>query len=99
MTAPHRLIVGISGASGIIYGIRLLEVLRDAPGIETHLVMSHAAKRTALLETSWVPDDIEAHDWDVFHRRAYVSLLGKLRRLPGIWWRSKTLSYAKNLSD
>jgi 4-hydroxy-3-polyprenylbenzoate decarboxylase len=60
MTAPHRLIVGISGASGIIYGIRLLEVLRDAPGIETHLVMSHAAKRTALLETSWVPDDIEA---------------------------------------
>ncbi|HGE69326.1 TPA: phytoene/squalene synthase family protein [Candidatus Poribacteria bacterium] len=38
-------------------------------------------------------DDIEAHDYDVFNRRAYVSLWGKLSRLPGIWWRSKTLSY------
>mgnify|MGYP001816076063 CR=1 FL=1 len=59
MTAAQRLIVGISGASGIIYGIRLLEILRDLPGIETHLVMSHAAKRTALLETDWELDKIE----------------------------------------
>ena len=36
-------------------------------------------------------DDIEAHDGDVFHRRACVSTWGKLRRLPGIWWHSKTL--------
>lgn len=35
-----RLIVGISGASGVIYGIRLLEVLKGMPDIETHLVMS-----------------------------------------------------------
>ena len=55
-----RLIVGISGASGIIYGIRLLEVLRDVPGVETHLVMSHAAKRTALLETDVRLEQIEA---------------------------------------
>lgn len=34
-------------------------------------------------------DDIEAHDYDVFHRRAHVSAWGKLRRLPGIWWRSR----------
>jgi phytoene synthase len=34
-------------------------------------------------------DDIEAHDYDVFQRRAYVSTWGKLRKLPGIWWRSK----------
>ena len=34
-------------------------------------------------------DDIEKHDYDVFHRRAHVSKWGKLRRLPGIWWRSK----------
>ena len=53
MTVPQRLIVGISGASGILYGIRLLEVLRDVPGVETHLVMSHSARRTALLETEW----------------------------------------------
>ena len=45
-----RLIVGISGASGVIYGIRLLELLRDA-GVETHLVMSHAAEVTVAYET------------------------------------------------
>ena len=45
-----RLIVGISGASGVIYGIRLLEMLRDA-GVETHLVMSHAAEVTTAYET------------------------------------------------
>jgi 15-cis-phytoene synthase len=40
-------------------------------------------------------DDIETHDYDVFHRRAYVNSWGKLSRLPVIWWRSKTLSYQK----
>lgn len=39
--------------------------------------------------------DIENHDYDVFHRRAYVNSWGKLSCLPGIWWRSKTLSYQK----
>lgn len=38
-----RLIVGISGASGAIYGVRLLQVLRDVTDIETHLVMSRGA--------------------------------------------------------
>ena len=42
----QRLIVGTTGASGVIYGIRLLEVLRDVPEIETHLVMSKAGKLT-----------------------------------------------------
>ncbi len=37
-------------------------------------------------------DDIEAHDMDVFHRRAHLGTWGKLRRLPGIWWRSQILS-------
>jgi 4-hydroxy-3-polyprenylbenzoate decarboxylase len=55
----QRLIVGISGASGIIYGVRLLEVLRDTP-IETHLVMSEAAKRVAELETDYAPEQVEA---------------------------------------
>lgn len=48
---PNRIIVGISGASGIIYGIRLLEVLRDV-GIETHLVMSKSAEITLAYETN-----------------------------------------------
>ena len=50
MNAPDRLIVGISGASGIIYGVRLLEVLRDL-GIEVHLVMSKSAELTLAYET------------------------------------------------
>ncbi|WP_370559310.1 UbiX family flavin prenyltransferase [Edwardsiella tarda] len=46
-----RLIIGISGASGVIYGIRLLEVLCSHPEVETHLVMSQAARQTLALET------------------------------------------------
>jgi flavin prenyltransferase len=45
-----RLIVGLSGASGSIYGVRLLEVLKDIPGIETHLVVSRGAEITMQLE-------------------------------------------------
>ena len=51
MSVPRRLIVGISGASGVTYGVRLLEILRDTP-IETHLVMSPAAEITLAHETS-----------------------------------------------
>lgn len=47
----RRIIVGISGASGSIYGIRLLEMLRELPGVETHLVLSNAGKLTLTLET------------------------------------------------
>ena len=54
-----RLIVGMSGASGAIYGIRFLEVLRDVPGVETHLVMSPAARQTIDLETDYAPADVE----------------------------------------
>jgi 4-hydroxy-3-polyprenylbenzoate decarboxylase len=58
--APGRLVVGISGASGSIYGIRLLEVLRDVPRLETHLIVSRAAKRTLVGETDYALRDIEA---------------------------------------
>lgn len=46
-----RLIVGISGASGVIYGIRFLEVLREIGGIESHLVITPAAEKNIQLET------------------------------------------------
>lgn len=49
----------MSGASGIIYGIRLLEVLRGVEDIETHVVMSNAAKRTILLETDYTVEQVE----------------------------------------
>jgi 4-hydroxy-3-polyprenylbenzoate decarboxylase len=56
---PRRLIVGISGASGVIYGIRLLEKLRDK-NIETHLVMSKSAEMTLAYETDYKPKDVKA---------------------------------------
>jgi len=56
---PRRLIVGISGASGVVYGVRMLEVLRAA-GIETHLVMSRAAELTLVYETDMKPKDVRA---------------------------------------
>lgn len=56
----RRLMVGISGASGVVYGVRLLELLRDVADIETHLVMSASAKQTLLLETDRKPPEVEA---------------------------------------
>jgi len=56
----RRIVVGISGASGVVYGIRLLELLRAAAGVETHLVLSDPAKRTIVEETDWVVKDVEA---------------------------------------
>jgi len=47
------MIVGISGASGAVYGIRLLEVLKDHPEVATHLVVSKPAERTIAEETAW----------------------------------------------
>jgi len=58
--AQRRIIVGISGASGVIYGIRLLEVLRLVPDVETHLVVSTAGAQTIGLETEYSPDQVMA---------------------------------------
>jgi 4-hydroxy-3-polyprenylbenzoate decarboxylase len=55
-----RLIVAITGASGAIYGIRLLEALREVQQVETHLVISNGGKLNIALETSWKVRDVEA---------------------------------------
>ncbi len=55
-----RIIVGISGASGVIYGVRLLGVLRNVDGVETHLVASDAAAITIGLETDYKMVDVQA---------------------------------------
>jgi 4-hydroxy-3-polyprenylbenzoate decarboxylase len=55
-----RLVVGITGATGTIYGVRLLEALRGYPEVETHLVMSRPGKRTLVEETDLAVADVEA---------------------------------------
>jgi flavin prenyltransferase len=55
-----RIIVGISGATGAIYGIRLLQILRSVTALETHLVLSPAARRTIVLETAYSVEEVEA---------------------------------------
>jgi 4-hydroxy-3-polyprenylbenzoate decarboxylase len=53
-----KIIVGMSGASGVIYGVRLLEVLRGVAEVETHLVMSDAAKLNIAVETDLETQDV-----------------------------------------
>ena len=62
----RRLIVGISGATGAIYGVRMLQVLARIKDIETHLVMSRAAKMTIQVETPYSVKEVEAMA-DVVH--------------------------------
>ena len=57
---PTRLIVAITGASGAIYGVRLLEVLAKARGVEVHLILSRGGKLTLGVETGWRLKDVEA---------------------------------------
>lgn len=55
-----RLIVGMSGASGVIYGIRMLEVLKTVAEVETHLIISNGAKLNISIETNWSVKEVEA---------------------------------------
>lgn len=55
-----RLVIGISGASGAIYGIRLLQLLAERPDVETDLVVTEMGRATIGMETAYSPADVEA---------------------------------------
>ena len=60
MDGQKRIVVAITGASGSVYGIRLLELLREQHEVETHLVISPAGRRTLVHETDYAAADVEA---------------------------------------
>ncbi len=60
MTNKRKLIIGISGATGAIYGVRMLQILSKIEDIETHLVLSKAGKMTIQVETPYSVKDVEA---------------------------------------
>jgi flavin prenyltransferase len=57
--SPRRLVIGISGASGVIYGVRALQILQDS-AVETHLVISKSAEMTLAYETDFNPASLRA---------------------------------------
>ena len=60
MSRKKKLIVGISGATGAIYGVRILEILSDIEDVETHLVLTKAGKMTIQVETAYSTKDVES---------------------------------------
>lgn len=65
------IIIGMSGSSGVIYGIRLLQILAEIPTVRTHLVMSQAARMNIGIETDWTASDVEALA-DVLHNNKNI---------------------------
>ena len=53
-----RLVIGISGSTGVVYGIRLLQVLRGVPQVETYLIITTPGKRTILEETDYTLQEV-----------------------------------------
>jgi 4-hydroxy-3-polyprenylbenzoate decarboxylase len=69
MPLMRRILVGISGASGAIYGVRLLEALRATPEVEVHLIVSALGKRTLVEETDLSLKEVEALAHVVYDNR------------------------------
>jgi 4-hydroxy-3-polyprenylbenzoate decarboxylase len=68
---PQRLVIAITGATGAVYGVRLLQVLQAIPAVETHLVVSDAAVLTLQQETGMQRKEVEALA-DVVHKQHNV---------------------------
>jgi len=68
---PRRIVVGITGATGAVYGVRLLARLQAVPGVETHLVVSDAASLTLHQEVGMQRRDVEALA-DVVHKNREI---------------------------
>jgi flavin prenyltransferase len=68
LTMKKRLVVGISGASGVIYGVRMLGLLKETD-FETHLIISDSGRRNIEIETDFKPDDVEAMADHVYEDR------------------------------
>ncbi len=64
-----RIIVAITGASGAIYGIRALELLKAVPDVETHVILTSSAQRTISHETDYRPDDVRGLADHHYHPR------------------------------
>ena len=76
VSPPHtRIVVGITGATGAVYGIRLLEVLRSTADLEVHLVMSAPGKKTVVAETDRSVKEVEALAHVVYDNRDIGSAL------------------------
>ena len=67
-----RLIIGITGASGVIYGIRLLDLLRQFSEVETHLILSSYGRYNINLEIDYAPSDVEQLA-DVVHKESNLA--------------------------
>ena len=67
-TGSRKIVVGIAGASGVIYGVRLLQLLEEK-GLETHLIISEAGKRNIEIETDYAAADVTAMATHVYDNR------------------------------
>ncbi len=68
MKKKKKIIVGMTGATGVIYGIRLLEVL-EGSDVETHVVISEAARKNILIETTYSVEDVERLAYSLYDHR------------------------------
>jgi 4-hydroxy-3-polyprenylbenzoate decarboxylase len=65
----RRIIIAITGASGVIYGVRALQLLRDVPDVETHAIISPSALKTAADEVDMSADEIRSHADKLYNYR------------------------------